>query len=144
MRPRVFTLRISLSLIICTSLLVVPGGLLRLSNAAQGHTEERKGRPKPGKPEGEWPNLEEVKHAGFEREAPPPIPSTIRSRRNGGRPWDGRRVGDPEAPGSTYLTEPSAVAPGQSPALTPQGSTLAAPTLGREWLRHRPCLTISL
>ena len=43
-----------------------------------------------------------------EREAPPPIPSTIRSPRNAGKPWDGRRVGDP-AP----HTEPSAVAPGQ-------------------------------
>ncbi len=100
MRPRSFTFRSCLSLIICTSLLVIPDGLLRLSNAAQGHSEDRKGRPKPGKPEGEWPNLEEVKHAGFEREAPPPIPSTIRSKRNGGKPWDGRRVGDTDPLGN--------------------------------------------
>ena len=31
----------------------------------------------------------------MEREAPPPIPSTVRAKRNEGKPWDGRRVGDP-------------------------------------------------
>jgi YD repeat-containing protein len=42
------------------------------------------------------PNLDEVRdESRLEREAPPPIASTIRSQKNTGKPWDGRRVGDP-------------------------------------------------
>ena len=97
MHPRVFSFRIGLSLTICTALLVMPGGLLRAGDAAQGQREERRARPKPGKPEGEWPDLEDVKQESWlEREAPPAIPSIIRSRKNPLQPWNGRRVGDPE------------------------------------------------
>src|SRR5688572_19440351 len=102
MNPRVLTLRISLSIIICTCLLLVPFGPLVVSDAAQGRSADRMGRPKPGKPEGVWPNLEEVKEQSqVEREAPPSIPSTVRSPRNSGKPWDGRRVGDAPDPNRT-------------------------------------------
>src|SRR6185503_7654030 len=67
-----------------------------VSEAAQGQSEDRKGKPRPGRPEGVLPNLEEVRNRSeVEPEAPPPIPSTMRSKRNEGKPWDGRRVGDP-------------------------------------------------
>ncbi|HKY41650.1 MAG TPA: DUF4214 domain-containing protein, partial [Pyrinomonadaceae bacterium] len=90
------TLRITISLTICIALLPLPGISLLISGAAQGQGEERNGRPKPGKPEGVWPNLENIKRESQkEPAAPPPIPSTIRSSRNSGKPWDGRRVGDP-------------------------------------------------
>ena len=58
MRPRVFTLRVGLSLTLCASLLVTPEGLLRVSDAAQGRSSAR---PRPGKPEGIFPGLEDVK-----------------------------------------------------------------------------------
>jgi hypothetical protein len=52
--------------------------------------------PRPGKPEGAFPDLAEVKNeSSIEREPPAPIPSTVRSQRNSSKPWDGRRVGDP-------------------------------------------------
>ena len=83
------TLRTAIALTICIALLPIPGITLLMSGAAQGQSEERKGKPKPGKPEGVWPNLEEVKRGSqIEPEAPPPIPSTIRSKKNSGRPWD--------------------------------------------------------
>lgn len=47
-------------------------------------------------PESVLPNVEDLKsEAQLEREAPSAIPSTIPSRKNSGKPWDGRRVGDP-------------------------------------------------
>jgi len=50
-----------------------------------------KGKPRPGKPEGVLPDLETIKkESGKEREAPPPIPSTIRSQKNPLQPWNGR------------------------------------------------------
>ncbi|HEX7331192.1 MAG TPA: hypothetical protein VF290_06815, partial [Pyrinomonadaceae bacterium] len=56
-------------------------------------------RPTPGKPEGTFPDLDTVKsESQLAREALPPIPSTIRSPKNSGKPWDGRRVGDPLPP----------------------------------------------
>ena len=95
------TLRTAIALTICIALLPIPSVSLLISGAAQGQREERKGKPKPGKPEGVWPDLEEVKQQKqIEHEAPPPIPSTIRSERNDGKPWDGRRVGDPEPRGA--------------------------------------------
>ena len=95
------TLRTAMALTICIALLPIPSFSLLISGAAQGQRDERKGKPKPGKPEGVWPDLEEVKQQKqIEREAPPPIPSTIRSQRNNGKPWDGRRVGDPEPRGA--------------------------------------------
>ncbi len=91
-----FRLPVSLCLI-CASLLMVP---LLVIGAGQDQPRgaRRAGRPKPGKPEGVLPNLDEIQNESqLEREAPPPIPSTIRSQKNSGKPWDGRRVGDPDA-----------------------------------------------
>jgi YD repeat-containing protein len=65
----------------------------------QGQTQAagRTGRPRPGKPEGELPNLENIKsESRIERKAPPPIPSTMRSPKTPLEPWNGRRVGDSE------------------------------------------------
>ncbi|HEX6045518.1 MAG TPA: DUF4214 domain-containing protein, partial [Pyrinomonadaceae bacterium] len=63
---------------------------------AQNQRPKREGRPKPGKPEGEFPDLEEVqRESNVEREPAPPIPSTIRSPKVPLNPWNGRRVGDP-------------------------------------------------
>ncbi len=70
--------------------------------AARGHhLEQRAGKPRPGKPEGSWPNLEEVQREGDPargreggRTGPPPIPSTLRSPKVPLQPWNGRRVGD--------------------------------------------------
>ena len=93
-------LRIAIALTICVALLPLPGITSLVSEAAQGsgQTEGRKGRPRQGKPEGVLPNLDEIQNESqFEREAPPPIPSSIRSQKNSGKPWDGRRVGDPDA-----------------------------------------------
>ncbi len=65
-----------------------------LSNAAQG--QRNAPQPRPGAPEGIFPNLDELR-----RRIPPipraplPVPSTIRSKHNPLLPWDGRRVGDP-------------------------------------------------
>jgi len=61
--------------------------------------EQRPGKPRPGRPEGSWPNLEDVQRegkpeVGQEREAAPPIPSTLRSPKVPLQPWNGRRVGD--------------------------------------------------
>jgi YD repeat-containing protein len=89
-------LRIAIALAICAALLPLPSVASLVSEAAQGQSEDRKGRPRPGRPEGVLPNLEEVRNRSeVEAEAPPPIPSTMRSKRNEGKPWDGRRVGDP-------------------------------------------------
>jgi YD repeat-containing protein len=89
------TLRTAIALTISLGLLPTPGLSLLIAGEAQGPNQgdERKGRPRPGKPEGEWPNLDEP--SPLEPEAPLPIHSTIRSSRNSGKPWDGRRVGDP-------------------------------------------------
>ena len=92
---RNFTLRLILSFTICASLLWVPGVSL-LSEASQGQGPNRDARPRHKRPEGSLPDLEEVKkESNVQREAPPPIPSTMRAKRNEGKPWDGRRVGDP-------------------------------------------------
>lgn len=96
---RRFTARIIIALTICVALLPVPGLSFLISGVAENQREVRKGKPKPGKPEGELPNLEEVKEeSDIERNVTPPMPSTVRSRKNSGEPWDGRRVGDTEAP----------------------------------------------
>jgi YD repeat-containing protein len=91
-----FTLRISLSFTVCASLLLLPGVSLLSAALSQGQGTVRNARPGPKKPEGTLPDLEAVKNESHvEREAPPPIPSTVRAKRNEGKPWDGRRVGDP-------------------------------------------------
>ena len=90
--------RVAVALTICAALLPLPSLAALVSEAAQGHgeAEERKGKPRPGKPEGTLPNLDDIRNESqIERDAPPPIPSTIRSKKNEGKPWDGRRVGDP-------------------------------------------------
>src|SRR6185503_4178453 len=92
-----FTFRLILSFTVCASLLLLPGVSL-LSEASQGQSTgvASNARPGPKKPEGTLPDLEDVKNESHvEREAPLPIPSTVRARRNEGKPWDGRRVGDP-------------------------------------------------
>ena len=95
-----FTLRIILSSTICASLLLLPGvSLLSEASRGQGQSPSHNDRPLHKKPEGMLPDLEDMKkESNVEREAPPPIPSTRRSKRNEGKPWDGRRVGDPEPP----------------------------------------------
>ena len=96
--PRRFSLRTGLAFVICVALLALPNISLLVSGAAQGRSEALapKGKPRPGRPEGVLPDLEAIKNEpGVEREAPPPIPSTIRSQKNPLQPWNGRRVGDP-------------------------------------------------
>ncbi|HEX6717028.1 MAG TPA: DUF4214 domain-containing protein, partial [Pyrinomonadaceae bacterium] len=92
------SLRIAIALTTCIALLSISTVSLRITDAAHAQREalELKPKPRPGKPEGVLPNLDDIKkESRLEREAPPPIPSTIRSRKNDGTPWDGRRVGDP-------------------------------------------------
>jgi YD repeat-containing protein len=91
-----FTLRLSLSLTVCASLLLLPN-VSHLSQASQGQSPAQNAGPLHKKPEGTLPDLEVVKNeSNVDREAPHPIPSTMRAKRNEGKPWDGRRVGDPE------------------------------------------------
>ena len=94
-----FTVRITMSLTICTSLLM-PDVSLPVSGAAQGQSGAHPVRRGPNRPEGQFPDLDEIKNeSNLEREPPAPIPSTIRAKRNEGKPWDGRRVGEPFTPG---------------------------------------------
>ena len=99
MYPRIskhFTLRTTLAFTICAALLPFPGPPLFVSGQAQGLGSGRAVRPRPGKPEGTWPDLDQVQNESHhEHEIPPAIPSTIRARKNPLQPWDGRRVGDP-------------------------------------------------
>jgi hypothetical protein len=93
-----FTLRLILSFTVCVSLLLLPSvSLLSEASQGQGQGSGRNAPPRPRKPEGTFPDLEDVRNeANVEREAPPPIPSTLRSHKNPERPWNGRRVGDAE------------------------------------------------
>ncbi len=92
-------IRITLALILCVALLAVQNAVLVIKSAsAQGQSgnSNREGRPKPGKPEGSFPDLEAVQNESrSERQPAPPIPSTIRSPKVPLEPWNGRRVGDP-------------------------------------------------
>src|SRR5205085_9812246 len=89
-------LRIALALIICISFLPLANISSLVRVAAQGQGAGRGARPQPGKPEGTLPDLQEVQsRSQLEREPVAPIPSTMRSKKNSGKPWDGRRVGDP-------------------------------------------------
>jgi hypothetical protein len=93
--------RITLVLLICAALLPVPYSSLLRSVMAQGQVRgaTRTPPPRPGKPEGTFPDLDTVKsESQLQREPLPPIPSTMRSPKNSGKPWDGRRVGDPFPP----------------------------------------------
>src|SRR5215212_5406928 len=90
------SLRIAIALLIGVALLPVPWVSMLVSVMSQGHNQ-RSAPPQPGKPEGTFPDLGEVQsESQLEHEPPAPIPSIIRSQRNSGKPWDGRRVGDPE------------------------------------------------
>ena len=92
------SLRIALVLFVGLALLPVPCLSILVSAMGQGQSQ-RSVPPRPGKPEGTFPNVEDMQNeSGIEREPPAPIPSTVRSQRNSGKPWDGRRVGDPEPP----------------------------------------------
>ena len=91
------------ALSVCVSMLWC--AVARPGSAAEPQTlEQRAGRPRPGKPEGSWPNLDEVQREGgpdraherAERTGPPPIPSTMRSPKVPLQPWNGRPVGDVE------------------------------------------------
>ena len=96
-------LRTVIAFTLCIALLPLPGISFLISGAAQGQREEHKSKPKPGRPEGELPDLEDIKQeSAIEREPAPPIHSTIRSPKNEGKPWDGRRVGDPEPRGNDH------------------------------------------
>ena len=101
-RARRSTLRISLSLLLCTALLLMPQVSFVVSEAAQG----QRGGPPPrrGKPEGTFPNLDTVRNESrVEREPPAAIPSTVRSPKLPLQPWNGQRVGEvaPEGSGQT-------------------------------------------
>lgn len=88
-------LSIALSLIILLALMPVPCVSLLRSVIAQ-RSAERTPRPRPGKPEGTLPDLDEVqRESRLEREPPAPVHSTVRSAKIPQQPWNGRRVGDP-------------------------------------------------
>src|ERR1041385_209788 len=98
--PQRLTLRIGVAFTICLALLPIPGSSLSISGAAQSQAGNRNGKPRPGKPEGMLPDLEDAKNESqTERQPSPPIPSTIRSRQNPLQPWNGKRVGDPDTHG---------------------------------------------
>lgn len=82
------SLRFALALLIGLALLQVPWVAILVT--AMGQSQSRGPRtppPRPGKPEGTFPNLDDVKNEShLEREALPPIPSTIRSHKNSGKP----------------------------------------------------------
>ncbi len=107
-------LRASFTLLIVASLAILPN-VSFMSRRATASTaledqNERKGNPKPGKPEATLPNLDTVRtEKPSVRETPMPIPSTIPSRKNPATPWNGRRVGDPFAlnGGATNAHEPA-------------------------------------
>lgn len=102
MRPRRTlhsSLRLGLVLLLGVALLPLPPVSMLVSVMGQGqdHSQRNGPPPRPGKPEGGFPNVEDIQNESrIEREAPAPIYSTVRSKKNSGTPWDGRRVGDPE------------------------------------------------
>jgi len=93
------TLRTVLVIMIAASLLLVSTVAWSVDVGARGQSQKRhEGKPRREKPEGELPDLEEVeRESQIEREAPAAIPSTLRSPKVPLEPWNGRRVGDPEA-----------------------------------------------
>jgi len=104
----------SLTLVVLASLVIIPNVSLMSWRAAATTAlqdeNERRGHPKPGKPEATLPNLDTVRaERPSVREIPIPIPSTIPSRKNPAEPWNGRRVGDPFAVigGPTNEREPA-------------------------------------
>jgi YD repeat-containing protein len=95
------SVRIFLAFAIVVSLLLLPNapfmGHGKAWNLEQERSETtlRTGQPKPGKPEASLPNLDTMRTARpVEREVQAPIPSTVRSRKNAERPWNGLRFGE--------------------------------------------------
>ena len=93
------TVQVILGLMVCASLLLGPN-VTFVSDVAsaqgQNQSSKREGRPRPGKPEGSLPDLEDVQNESHvEREPAAPIPSTLRSPKVPLNPWNGKRVGDP-------------------------------------------------
>lgn len=87
--------RVFLISILCITLLLssIP---LSISEAGQDQSDSGAALPRPGKPEGVFPDLSEVKNESeITREPESPIPSTMRSPKNSLEPWNGKRVGDP-------------------------------------------------
>jgi len=99
---RWFSFRNAVAITVCVSLLPIAVGWSTTRYARGQSVEQRAGKPRPGRPEGSWPNLEEVQREGeaareregAQRTGPPPIPSTVRSPKVPLQPWNGRRVGD--------------------------------------------------
>ena len=90
-----FLFRVTLVSVVCAALLF-PNIPLFTSEAAPPQGGGRAPRPRPGKPEGAWPDLADIQNdSNITREPTSPIPSTMRSPKNPLRPWNGRRVGDP-------------------------------------------------
>jgi hypothetical protein len=86
------------SLLVSCALLLSPlsvgFGRSPISTGSVG--QARQGRPEAGPPAATMPNLDEVRRRRDPKpQAPPHIPSTIRSRQKPLLPRNGRRVGDP-------------------------------------------------
>jgi len=121
-------LQVTIVLIVCGSLLTFSNASLLASDAAQRPQQNRHGKPRPGKPEGSLPDLEDVQRESLsERQPAPPIPSTIRSPKVPLEPWNGRRVGDPgtrgelgQAMNRTKRAHASRRAPAPPPVLDDQ------------------------
>lgn len=98
MHPRTrYTLRLCLALVLSATLLVLPNISFVASETVQRKNSAQQPPPHRGKPEGILPDLEEVKNeSDVTREAPAPIHSTVRSPKLSEKPWNGRRVGDPD------------------------------------------------
>lgn len=90
------SLRTFLTITVCLALLPLTDISLLLHGQSQG-LSQRAGHARRDKPEGALPDVEEVKgESQQERQTAPPIPSTVRSPKLPLKPWNGRRVGDPE------------------------------------------------
>ena len=98
---RVFVFGLCLALLPLADVPLLVRGRTQMPNQPLGHLRR-------GKPAGALPDLEDIqRESQIEREAPPPIPSTVRSPKLPLKPWDGRRVGDPfeQPPGQHSIAE---------------------------------------
>lgn len=134
--PRPRLIRPLLSFALCFLLLAAPL-TSPTGSVAQGQRKAQAGRGKrvkaeparPGAPEASLPNLDGVRQGLPPMPlAPPPVPSTVRSRRKPIQPRQGRRVGDPlptpTRPTPTPVLTPTPVptpSPSVSPTPSPQG-----------------------
>jgi hypothetical protein len=89
------TRRLVIALTICAAVIGSTNVSLFVSEA-QNAGQNRHGKPRPGKPEGSLPDLNDVQNESHvEREPAAPIPSTMRSPKVPLNPWSGKRLGDP-------------------------------------------------